>query len=88
MDADSRMACSLVLSLLVSAGNLRLAAAGEADILDVGVRYVVAFLLAFAAVGFVGRLLREYVVAAEERRRAAPGEPDREPVEGLRLAEE
>jgi len=88
VDADSRMACSLVLSLLVSAGNLRLAAAGEADILDVGLRYVVAFLLAFAAVGFVGRLLRGYVIAAEERHRKAKGEPEREPVEGLRLAEE
>ena len=89
MDADTRMACSLVLSLLVSAGNLRAAAAGDADILHVGLRYVLAFVLAFVAVGYVGRLLRDDADAAEARR-AAIGDADDgpEPIEGLRLADE
>jgi hypothetical protein len=86
VDADTRMACSLVLSLVISADNLRRAATGEADILQVGVRYVVAFLVAFVAVGMLGRVLRDYVDAAEERRLSRPDE--QEGVDALRLADE
>jgi len=83
------MACSLVLSLLVSASNLRLAAAGDVDIVVAGVRYVVAFVVAFVAVGAIGRVLRDYV-ASVDARRADEEPPAAEPHAdgGVRLAEE
>ncbi len=65
MNPDTRMAISLVFSLVVSAQNLRMAAAGEADIVDVGVRYVVAFLAAFVVVGIAGRVFNSYLEAHE-----------------------
>jgi hypothetical protein len=93
MDADTRMALSLVLSLVVSAGNLRMAAGGHADIWDVGLRYVLAFVVSFVAVGAVGRVLRTYVAETEARQRAEAEERDAESVtapavDGMLLAEE
>jgi len=88
MNPDSRMALSLLLSLVVSAGNLRLAAAGDADILDVGVRYVVAFVIAFVAVGAIGRVFNEYLEAVDARRAEQGDEEEPTEMEALRLAEE
>lgn len=82
MNPDSRMAISLVLSLLVSADNLRLAASGEADIVTVGVRYVVAFLLAFTVVGLIGRMVNGYVRAQHEDETPAPPVADRRSSDG------
>lgn len=61
MNPDTRMAISLLLSLAVSAPNLRMAAGGDADIVTVGLRYVVAFVIAFVTVGAVGRVFADYV---------------------------
>lgn len=61
MNPDTRMAVSLVMSLAVSGPNLRLAVTGRADIVDVGLRYLVAFLVAFAVVGTVGRVFNAYI---------------------------
>lgn len=77
MNPDTRMAVSLALSLVVSARNLRMAAAGQADIVVVGFRYVVGFLAAFVVVGLIGRVLNGYVgdpelVRADERSPAMP----------------
>lgn len=91
MNPDTRMAISLVLSLAVSAQNLRLAALGHADIVVVGVRYVIAFLVAFVVVGVVGRVFNDYLRAlddgddGDERDHRDPGAA---PVEGMRLADE
>lgn len=71
MNPDTRMALSLVLSLVVSGQNLRMAATGQADIVEVGLRYVVAFVVIFLAVGAVGRVLNAYVAGVEERRAEA-----------------
>lgn len=79
MNPDTRMATSLVLSLLVSANNLRLAVEGRADIVTVGVRYAVGFVLCFILVGIVGRLYNVYLAELEERRGAddpQPASPD------------
>lgn len=84
MNPDTRMAISLVLSLAVSAGNLRLAASGHADIVDVGIRYVAAFLVAFVVVGALGRVFNEYV-SAVDRDDAGDGI---EPAAPVRLADE
>lgn len=61
MNPDSRMATSLLLSLLLSASNLRMAAEGRADIVIVGVRYVIGFVICFMLVGIVGRLFNSYL---------------------------
>ncbi len=68
MNPDTRMALSLVLSLLVSAENLRMAAAGEADIVSVGLRYVIGFVLIFLVVGAVGRVFNAYLDAVDAAR--------------------
>lgn len=68
MNPDSRMAISLLLSLAVSYQNLRMAAMGEADIVIVGVRYVVGFVVAFVLVGAAGRLFNDYVAVHEAAR--------------------
>lgn len=65
MNPDSRFATSLVLSLLLSATNLRMAAAGRADIVVVGVRYVIGFVICFLLVGIVGRLFNGYLTQLE-----------------------
>ena len=65
MNPDTRMALSLVLSLLVSAENLRMAAAGEADIVLVGLRYVIGFVLIFLVVGAIGRVFNAYLDAVD-----------------------
>lgn len=88
MNPDSRMALSLLLSLAVSAGNLRLAAAGEADIFVVGVRYVIAFVIAFVAVGAIGRVFNEYLDAVDARRLEQAAAADVPDVDGVRLAED
>lgn len=61
MNPDTRMATSLLLSLLLSAANLRMAAEGRADIVIVGVRYVIGFVICFMLVGIVGRLFNSYL---------------------------
>lgn len=61
MNPDTRMATSLLLSLLLSATNLRMAAEGRADIVIVGVRYVIGFVICFMLVGIVGRLFNSYL---------------------------
>lgn len=67
MNPDTRMAASLVLSLAVSMPNLLRVLAGEADILPVGIRYIVAFLLAFFGVGMVGGLYNRYLVDRDDK---------------------
>ncbi len=67
MNPDTRMAVSLILSLALSASNLRMAAAGEADIVVVGVRYVVGFVICFVLVGIVGRLFNSYLFQHGQR---------------------
>ncbi len=84
MNPDTRMAISLLLSLAVSAENLRLAASGHADIVDVGFRYVIAFVVAFAVVGAVGRVFNDYLSTVD--RDADPGD-GMEPTP-VRLADE
>ena len=61
MNPDTRLATSLLLSLLLSATNLRMAAEGRADIVIVGVRYVIGFVICFMLVGIVGRLFNSYL---------------------------
>lgn len=79
MNPDTRMAVSLVLSLAVSAQNLRLAALGQADIVQVGIRYVIGFVAIFLAVGAVGRVFNAYIAAVEERRAERHAEMSTEP---------
>lgn len=85
MNPDTRMALSLLLSLAVSAGNLRMAAAGQADIVVVGIRYVVAFVVAFVVVGAIGRVFNDYLESASSRRHDDAAGAD---VDSMRLADE
>jgi hypothetical protein len=82
------MALSLLLSLAVSAGNLRLAATGHADIFEVGIRYTVAFLVAFVAVGIIGRVFNDYLDGIEARRAEGADAGDGPDLDSMRLAEE
>lgn len=61
MNPDTRMATSLLLSLALSASNLRMAATGDADIVVVGLRYLAGFVLCFVLVGIIGRLFNAYL---------------------------
>lgn len=88
MNPDSRMALSLLLSLAVSAGNLRLAASGDADILEVGIRYTLAFVVAFVAVGAIGRVFNDYLDGIDARRAERLDEADGHDLDAMRLAEE
>lgn len=91
MNPDTRMAVSLVLSLVVSAQNLRLAALGHADIVDVGLRYVAAFLIAFVVVGTVGRVFNDYLASLETDEETTSDEAEDAAgpsVDGMRLADE
>lgn len=67
MNPDTRMALSLVLSLALSATNLRMAAEGRADIVVVGLRYIVGFVICFTLVGIVGRLFNTYLTQHGQR---------------------
>lgn len=79
MNPDTRMAVSLVLSLAVSAQNLRMAALGRADIVEVGLRYVIGFVAIFLAVGATGRVFNAYIAGVEERRAREQAETSTEP---------
>lgn len=76
MDPDTRMAVSLVLSLVLSASNLRLAMAGRADIVGVGIRYVIGFVICFVLVGIVGRLFHGYLAGLERDEPATDTGPE------------
>ncbi len=88
MNPDTRMALSLVLSLTVSADNLRMAASGHADIVDVGLRYVAAFLIAFVVVGAVGRVFNEYQAAGGTGVGDDTDDDEQAGLDTVRLAEE
>ena len=87
MNPDTRMALSLVLSLIVSARNLQLAAAGHADIVVVGIRYVLAFVVAFVVVGAIGRVFNDYLAGAAVRAGSDREAPD-PGVDSMRLADD
>lgn len=76
MNHHTRMALTLVFSLLVSAQNFKMAAMGEADFVDVGLRYVAAFLIGFVFFGVFGNVVNSYIVAVEARRAEADAPSD------------
>jgi hypothetical protein len=60
MNADTRFAASLLLSLALSMPNLLKVLSGDAEIVLVGIYFLVAFIFLFIAVGTVGHLYNTY----------------------------